>query len=201
MKARIYPFRIPRGLCNQLTPYPALKLTQGDVVTFKRFRYLEPGLISLLDASPTVLETNHQVLVLSYKKDPVGCISLVLFPKIEPCDGRTYHNARLDLVIVPNGFRGMGIGRTLINLGLCYLLEQCGPTLHTINAQTDHPAVDRVLHSLEFPLLPSVQGGSLYRSLNLKSLDFEGFLHVLHDKTRASLQHLDGALNQMHIST
>jgi len=201
MKARIQTPQVPRALRGQFTPYPDLQLTQGDVITFKRFRYLEPGLVSLLDANGSILEENHEVLVLGYKNDPVGCISLVLFPKTEPCDGRMYHNARLDLVIVPNGFREMGIGRTLIHLGLCYLLERCGATLHTISAQTEHPAVDRVLQNLEFPLIPVMQDTTLCRSLNLKSFDFPGFLHVIQEKTGESLKRLHTHLRQLHAHT
>ncbi|MCF8721579.1 GNAT family N-acetyltransferase [Nitrospina gracilis] len=180
---------------SRIAPYPHMQVLEGDMVTFKRFRFLEPGLVSLLDSSTTALENNHKVLVLVYKNDPLGCISLIHFPRHD-AQQRVVYNARLDLVIVANGFRGMGIGRSLMLLGISSLLETLGSSLHSVIAATPHPAVDRVLRGLEFTLLPA-QDGSLQRMLDLQGLDRPGLLHVVGDKTDESLKRMHHNLRRL----
>ncbi|CCQ90489.1 hypothetical protein NITGR_290089 [Nitrospina gracilis 3/211] len=180
---------------NRVATYPQMQVLEGDMTTFKRFRFLEPGLVSLLDSNPTALENHHKVLVLVYKNDPLGCISLVHLPRMDTLN-RVFYNARLDLVIVANGFRGMGIGRSMMLMGMYYLLETLGDSLKSISAATPHPAADRVLQSLEFTLLPS-QDGSLHRTLDLKGLDRPGLLHVIRDKTDESLKRMHYTLRRL----
>ncbi|CAI2719294.1 GNAT family N-acetyltransferase [Nitrospina watsonii] len=196
MNSRVLNTDACHVIAKRVSAYPHMALQFGDVTTFKRFRFLEPGLVSLLDTSPTALQENHNVLVLIYKNDPIGCISLVAFPRVDS-QQRISYNARLDLVIVPNGFRGMGIGRCLIHLGLGLLLETLEDSLQTLSASTQHPAVDRVLQCLEFTLIPCSQDGSLRRTLDLQGLDRPGLLHVVHDKTNESFKRLHDNLRRL----
>lgn len=135
-------------LVDLFEPYADLELTKGNQQVYREFRSLEPSLVSCLDESEEK-KLEPDVLVLEENGKPLGMISLVI-QKNKYKKGAANKYARIDLVIVRENCRKLGIGRLLLLCGITYLLGTYGNRLYSISCLAAHKAVETVLMDLLF---------------------------------------------------
>lgn len=134
-------------LSDIFEPYPSLELTQGDLGAYRHFRAREPQLVSCWDQGEE--KPDKEILVLREAGAPAGTVSFMA--KENPCrECCSNYYARIDLVIVDNEHRNLGIGRLLIHCVITHLLRIHGDHLYSISCLAAHPAVEKVLKNLSF---------------------------------------------------
>jgi GNAT superfamily N-acetyltransferase len=156
-------------LATLFQAYPILVLRPGDDALYRRFRSLEPGLVSCLDGGGTPPAT-HTILGLHVDGQPGGILSLVMQAnrmRPPPAD----HFGRIDLVIVAPHLRGLGLGRVLVLAGLVHLMEQPLPRLYSISCLAAHAAIARVLESLGFTATERRDRGFVHEELRIDQAD------------------------------
>lgn len=168
---------------------PRLDLTRADLKTFKSFRALQLNLHSVLDEmSPT--GAREEFFLLLCENEPVGCLSLVTQINSRRKGPRKKY-ARIDLVIIPKKWQGVGFGRVLLLSTLCYLLDECEKNLYSISCLASHPAVEKVLKQASFS--STRHGDENFTRQELKVDDDN--LEALKEKFHTAAQEAIGRVN------
>ena len=189
------PLSIGAELSGIFESYPRLGLTRGDLDTYRSFRHLEPGLVSLADGEHGAEEALLEVLVLREQEQDVGVVSFVVQPNAQK-KGKLNRFARIDLVIGSNSHRNLGVGRVLLLSVNTYLLSTFGDCLYSISCLAAHPAVEKVLEESSFVGYKEEQRNFTREELKLEGLDIPALTRDFEDKTAAAVKILNYNLRQ-----
>ncbi len=138
---------IESKLADLFEVFPDLELNKGDLSILQVFRGQEPQLVAFFDGYDG--EQKNEVLVFSGKNEPLGIVSFVIMEnKYKPHPNNKY--ARIDLVIVKNNSRNLGVGRLLTLCSIIYLLKTSGEQLYSISCLAAHEAMETILKDLSF---------------------------------------------------
>ncbi|MEE8397221.1 MAG: GNAT family N-acetyltransferase [bacterium] len=151
-------------------PYPTLRMTRGDLGTFRRLRMLEPGLVSFNDGKPLAPGALFGVLAFHVRDEPAGVVSFGVQPNLKKKAERNRF-ARIDLVIVPPGWRGLGVGRLIVECAVSFLLQNFGGRLYSISSLAAHGAVAKVLEELGFVANERPELSYVHEELRLEEKD------------------------------
>lgn len=136
-------------LADIFAPFPRMDISLGDDALYKRFRCLEPALVSCLDDCDLNDASKVDYLAVSCEGQPAGVASLV----VRTNDRRALPDnmfGRIDLVIVAPNFRGRRLGRLLTLCSIVHLLNRFGPGLYSISCLAAHVAMEKILESVAF---------------------------------------------------
>lgn len=134
------------ALCK---PYPRLSLTLGDELAYRRFRTLEPSLISCIDEHAGSEVRQVQYLVVQCESVPAGVLSLVV--QANACRRTSACLfARIDLVIVQNCYRGLGLGKLLVLSSIVQAIDAYADRLYSISCLAAHGAMAKILERVGF---------------------------------------------------
>ncbi len=197
MRLRI-PRRFRRAreeLVDLLEPFPGLTLARGDLTTYGRFRSLEPNLVSLLDGKEPGPASIADVLVLRARQHPMGAVSFMVQANEQRRGDRSRY-ARIDLVIVGNDYRGIGVGRSLLLCVNTYLLGSFGDSLYSISCLAAHPAVKQVLEELSFQGQSRPHLSYTHEELSLEGLELQSLISKFAEKTTSALRVVNYNLRQ-----
>ncbi len=126
----------------------AIRLAAADQPLYRRFRSLEPGLVSCLDDQQPP-DARLDILSVELFGAAAGVCSFVVRTNRHKPDGRNRYG-RVDLVIVERQARGLELGRLLTLAGVVQMLADHGEQLYSISCLAAHPAIAHILESVGF---------------------------------------------------
>ncbi len=165
--------------------YPRLTLALEDEALYGRFRVLEQSLVSCLDGKPRPTGSSLEILGVHCNLEPAGVVSLVLERNFRK-SGAANSFGRIDLVIVPESFRRLGLARLLVFSGILYLLEKYGDRLYSISCLAAHPAIEKILSEVGFASRERPGCNYVHVELKLESVDRRPLIATLLEKTEAA---------------
>jgi GNAT superfamily N-acetyltransferase len=161
-----------------------LKLVKAEKALLRSFRVLEPSLVSCVDTFDGDYEEEY--LVLLEKGQPLGVVSMVVFENVhKPAPPKNY--ARLDLVIVNEKYRNVGLGHLLIICSLIFILKSRGRQLYSISCLAAHETVEKYLKELSFTEHHHEEKNFWQGVLDLEKNNWDAFLRVYLKKAQACL--------------
>lgn len=128
--------------------YDAIRLVAADQLLYRRFRSLEPGLVSCIDGEQPS-DARLDILAVELFGAAAGVCSLVVRTNPHKPDGRNRYG-RVDLVIVERQARGLDLGRLLTLAGVVQMLADHGEQLYSISCLAAHPAIAHILEDVGF---------------------------------------------------
>lgn len=168
-------------------PYPALSLHAGDETVYRKFRTLEPQLHSHMDREGADSGPELRLLHVAIDREPAGAASWFLAANEHRPPPRD-HYARIDLVIVPEQFRGLGLGRLVILTTLLEIVTRHADVLYSISSLAAHAAVEKVLEEAGFHGEPREDANFVHESIDLDETSLADLRASLTDATRAAAQ-------------
>ncbi len=136
-------------VANALRPFEKLAVSWGDEATYRRFRVLEPSLVSCVDQHSEPRDTTIEYPMIKCMGEVAGIASLVTRVNTRKPPHRSLYG-RIDLVVVQDRFRGLGLGRVLTLVSVAHLLERFDSRLYSISCLAAHPAMEKILDSVGF---------------------------------------------------
>ena len=115
--------------------YPKLELFYAEHDLYSRFRSSEPQLVSVLDKGEH--DFVQRVVALRAYGNDVGITSYTVHPNLMRKVTRAYY-ARIDLVIVPESYRGKGISTVTLCAALLDILKNRGKLVYSISCLAGH---------------------------------------------------------------
>lgn len=134
-------------ITTALRPSPRIHITTCSRMLYRRFRVLEPTLASCLDDTSDTARLD--ILSIALDGEPCGVVSLVTRRNAQKTTARSLYG-RVDLVIVHESRRNLGLGRVLMLAGLIQLLKSNSGRLYSISCLAAHPAIQQVLEQVGF---------------------------------------------------
>lgn len=182
-------------LAQPFAPYPRLSPVHDDFKVYREFRPLEPELVAYHDRLAQTERVDFGVLSIRAGESTLGVGSYVAEAnKQKPRPANRY--ARIDVIIVNPGFRGLGVGRAVILCVAIHLLETYGTRLYSISTLAAHPAVERVVEQLGFLPQRREHDGFTRESLELTGRDAAALAREYRQRLEAGLQALNYRLRQ-----
>lgn len=185
----------PPLLEDLFADHPKFRLTLGNTDIYRQFRSREPHLVSIVDELPKSQLLLADVLVLHWGGAAIGAASFALQANPQKRERRRRY-ARIDLVIVPPGFRGVGVGKLLLLAVVTHLLRAHGPSLYSISCLAAHPAVGDVLEGCGFAATPRDHLHYVHEELKLADPEAERLAMEMSDRIRPVLQIVKFRLRQ-----
>jgi len=180
-------------LIDLFEPFPNLELILGDHAIYKWFRFQESKLVSCLDEREKKLEP--EVLVVNANNKSLGVVSLVV-EKNKYKAYPTNHYARIDLVIVHQNSRSLGVGRLLVLCAITYLLRTQGKRIYSISCLAAHKSVENILKDLSFQQ-HKVQDNNYWQgAFKLEGLDTKLLTRQFAEQTSQCLKMIKFRLRQ-----
>lgn len=136
-------------LTRVMRGYRDLRISLANASSYRRFRSVEPSLVSCLDGQVGEERREPDVLMVLVRNEPAGILSFVIETNPRKA-GSADRYARIDLVIVARRFRGLGLSRLLILAVLVHLLREHGRRLYSISCLAAHEAIAHVLEEIGF---------------------------------------------------
>ncbi len=184
-----------KTLVSLFAPYPRLSLSLGKEEIYKRFRCIEPSLVSYHDSKLGVEKSGVQVLVAHAADSPAGVASFLVETNGHR-SGPTNQFGRIDLVIVSPECRGLGLGRLLVFAVIIQLLEVYGHSLYSMSCLAAHPAVEKCLEEVGFRGERRSKGQFKHEELRLEALDINDLLSTLASRMSSAMQATNFRLRQ-----
>lgn len=174
---------------------PRLNITLVDNTNYQRFRCLEPSLVSCLDQMVESEDTEIRYFIIHVDHQPAGTLSLVTQTNQQR---RSPDNAysRIDLVIVPDSNRRLGLGKVLVHSAILYALERVGWRLYSISCLAAHQAIEKILENFGFLGEQRADKGFIHEELKLINLDRDALLHKAESALKESIKQTDFRLRQ-----
>lgn len=136
-------------LASIVRPFPPLAFGWADEALFRRFRSLDPTLVSCLDSHSGDRSTEEEYLVVTCNEVPTGLVSLVTREnRRRPPASSLY--TRIDLVIVEKRFRRLGLARLIVLASIVHAVKVRGSRLYSISCLAADPAIERILLPIGF---------------------------------------------------
>ncbi len=161
-------------LADVLAPHGRIALQFCSEDVYRRFRVLEPALVSCLDNQQGV-GAGCTYLLVSIDGEPAGALSFIMQDnprKAQPANAF----GRIDLVIVAERFRRLGLGRLLTLSALVFALEVFGRRLYSISCLAAHPAMEKILVDFGFAVRPKDDKNFVHTELKLSAGRWAGLL-------------------------
>lgn len=132
---------------SALTGFERIRIEEADEALFSRFRTLAPQLVSCLDGDGDARRPN--VLAAYIDGTPAGVATWVA--RRNACRKvKANLYARIDLVIVAESHRRLGIARLLTLSTLVHLADTHGERLYSVSCLAAHQAMEVILEELGF---------------------------------------------------
>lgn len=126
---------------------PLIRL--GTAAKFRRFRTLEPALVSVLDHPAPDSDQAAFYLVSTLDDDDAALASFVCETNGKrPTSSNVY--GRIDLVITVPQFRSLGLAKFLVLAGILQLVLGLGPRMYSISCLAAHAAIEKILLDVGF---------------------------------------------------
>ncbi len=132
-----------------LAEFARIEIAEAEDALYSSFRRREPQLVSCLDADGGGNSKRPAILAAYLDGTPTGVASWVRF-RNDCRKEKANLYARIDLVIVSNDFRGLGIARLLTLAALMHMIDTHGERLYSISCLAAHPAMEAILEQLGF---------------------------------------------------
>ena len=157
-----------------LAPFDRIDVAAADEALFRQFRSRCPQLVSCLDDAPDAAAVRPKILAAYLDGTPAGVASWVRF-RNDCRKEKANLYARIDLVIVSNEFRGLGIARLLTLAALLQMIETHGERLYSVSCLAAHPAMQAILEPLGFA--GEIRAGHNFKheSIRVDRLDINGW--------------------------
>ena len=174
---------------------PRLRLTRGNKDVYHGLRAQVPSLVSLVDGKSAVEVAALDTLEAWDGSSALGAVSFIVQanPHRPPPQDKF---GRIDIVIVPEASRGLGLGRLLLTCAALHLVQNHYTEMYSISCLAAHPAVSKTLESLSF--VPNDRGSRNYvhEELRLEGLDLAALDATLSQEAELSLQRVKYGLRQ-----
>ncbi len=95
---------------------------------------------------------------------------------------------RIDLVIVADHARGLGLARVLVNAALVHMLEAFDQRLYSISCLAAHPAIEVILTQVGFVKREPENDGFVHQELRTDELDVRMLIDDFVAATTLALQ-------------
>lgn len=182
-------------LVSLMAAYPRLDLALSEEITYRRFRSIEPRLVSCLDGQVGPDRITPHILEIQYEGQPVGVVSHVVQTNArKPFPANQY--GRIDLVIMDKRYRGLGLGRVLVLGALAQLIAQHHNRLYSISCLAAHGAIAKILEELNFSGEIRSDKNFKHEEFKLDGVDQSVLLETLVDKTAAAAQQANFRMRQ-----
>ncbi len=158
--------QLSRRVAALFRPYPKLSLTLGDESSFRRFRSLEPSLISCVDEHTGTEKPQIRYLVVHAENVPAGVLSLVVQANARRPTGACLF-ARIDLVIVRECYRDLGLGKLLVLSSIVHAVDVYADRLYSISCLAAHGAIAKILERVGFTRTQRVNRNFIHEELRL----------------------------------
>lgn len=132
---------------------------------FKRLMAKEPQLHSIAKEFP---EATLEHFVLFLHDQPSGGVSIGYFKNQNRSETRNLF-ARIDLVVVPEEFRGLGIAKVLVTGALLQIIRAFPQSLYSISCLAGHKAIEHILRHGGFTIDPRPEHHFSHCSLALEN--------------------------------
>lgn len=166
-------------------PYPQLQIFYAGQSLYQQFRIAEQHLVSILDKGQH--KAIHQILALRAFGIEAGMTSYTIHENsVKKIPPRNY--ARIDLVIVPEELRGLGVARVVVLAALIDLLMQHGEDIYSISCLAGHEAVARILTKLAFQEGQKKEGNFRHFELRLENFNSQNLVKTFESELALALQ-------------
>lgn len=187
--------QLSRRLSTALRPYPKLPVSLCDEVVYRRFRSLEPSLVSCLDDHTGTNKPHVEYFVIGCDGQTAGVLSLVVqentVRKRTDC-----LFARVDLVIVVSRFRGLGLAKVLVLSSLVHALDVYGDRLYSMSCLAAHDAIHAILAQLGFTRTDRRGRNFVHEELKLEGRNIDELTDTLLSKAAEAAQATNFRLRQ-----
>lgn len=182
-------------LSAALEPFTRINITLEDKALYQRFRCMEPSLVSCLDQIKETDDTEIRYFIVRIDNEIAGALSLVTQTNNQR---RSKDNAfsRIDLVIVPDAFRRLGLGRILTHAAILYAIERVGWRLYSISCLAAHKAMEKILEEFGFTGQQREDKGFVHEELKLENMDREALRNQAEEQIQEALQRTNYKLRQ-----
>lgn len=153
-------------------PFSNLHIDLTDDAQYRRFRQIEPELVSYADDQRSGAAPRMEYMALSHCQEPAGVLSLVIQKNAMRRQSDNLF-ARIDIVVVAPRFRGLGFGKLLVLVALVHLLEAYEGRLYSISSLAAHPAIERILEHVGFTGTPRSKRTFVHEELKLEAVDLD----------------------------
>lgn len=150
MELAHYPDKFAKKKLSRLfAKLPASEIRYGEADKLLSAQHREPHLEGSYKGN--LREANDDVEVLSLYLDGefAACLSIFL-EKNNMKNDEADHFARIDIVIVEDNFRKMGLGKLLVMTSIKYVLDRWGPKLYSLSCLAGHEAMAIILEDVGF---------------------------------------------------
>lgn len=162
--------RLSRRAASCVAPFSNLHLDLADEALFRRFRRIEPGLVSCADDQRAGATPRLDYPALHHRQEPAGVLSLVIQGNAKRRDPADLF-ARIDIVVVEPRFRGLGFGKLLVLAALVHVLDAYEGRLYSISSLAAHPAMERILEQVGFTGTPRANRDFVHEELKLETVN------------------------------
>lgn len=174
----VIPDTIGFKLTAALKAYPQMRLAFCDEVLYRRFRVLEPSLVSCLDQLEPRFDTDLRFLAVYLNDEPVGVTSLIVQRNQQKTSIPNAYG-RIDLVIVAKAFREFRLGKMMVFAALVHMLEVFEHRLYSISCLAAHPAIEAILAGVGFEKRERGDQGFVHMELRTDETDVRELVNNL----------------------
>ena len=186
---------VGRRVASALRPFDKLVVSWGDEDTYRRFRILEPSLVSCVDQHSDSHDTTIEYLMIKCMGEVAGIASLVTRVNTHRPPHRSLYG-RIDLVIVHERFRGLGLGRVLTLVSVTHLLETFDSRLYSISCLAAHPAMEKILDSVGFVRREQGEKNYVHEELAIDPTEVGEFRDRMVSETKAAARRANFNIRQ-----
>ena len=169
-----------------INEYDKLKIELDNDEVFSKVRSSEPALVSSFTSKPTI-DQKLETIVITYDGCHVGGISFFTYKNEMRKNDRNLYS-RIDIVVVPRLYQGLGISKMLILLAIQHLNLTYDKRMYSISCLAAHKAIEKVLEGLEFIGTQDEDKNFKRESISFDDIDYNAFKLMI-DKNISSVIH------------
>lgn len=99
-------------------------------------------------------DPRYGVMAAFWNEEPIGVSSFAVIDNpnraLQTGDAQRRWYGRIDVMVVPPEYRGLGLARWLMTANLRYMLEAWPGAIYSLSTMAAHPATSRILYSYGF---------------------------------------------------
>ena len=182
------PGNIPKSKIAKLYkdfPHAELRFSEFDKFAIAHRR--EPHLGSSYNDDPEKGQGIFDVLCLYYKGAQVASLSFFV-EKNKMKRQEPDHFARIDIVIVENEFRRLGLGKLLVFTAIKYLLDRWSARIYSISCLAAHDAMAKILDGIGFHAEQRPEENFIRATISFDEVNQDEFSALINSRLEDSIQ-------------
>lgn len=183
-----YPAKPAKDKINKLyTNFPSSEIRFGEFGKFASAHAREAHLGSSYKEHEEEGKGALDVLCLYHRSQLMGCLSFFL-EKNEKRKCEADHFARIDIVIVEEEFRNIGVGKLLVFTAIKYLIERWGQGIYSISCLAAHAAMAKILEQIGFQGEQRANEDFKRETITFAEMDLDEFSSLINERISGSMQ-------------